>query len=60
MFCAGMLAHLLDNDERCVELLRAFAEKYEQPFDVLLDFGEAVCHIPKCTELLFLQISVYV
>ncbi|KAI0242436.1 hypothetical protein LSAT2_013471 [Lamellibrachia satsuma] len=33
----GMLAHLLDNDEKCVEAVREFAERYELPYDTFLD-----------------------
>ena len=43
MFLAGMLAHLLDNDEKCVEAVREFVERYELPYDTFLDTGEFVC-----------------
>ena len=42
MFCTGMLAHLLDNDERCVESVRDFTNRYEMPYDTFVDAGEFV------------------
>ena len=42
MVCTGMLAHLLDNDERCVESVRDFTNRYEMPYDTFVDAGEFV------------------
>jgi len=58
MFCTGMLAYLLDNDERCVEAVRDFASRYEMPYDTFVDAGEFVVLL--CTVLeTFGKISKY-